>query len=200
MFTGIIEEIGKVISIKEKRDLSQISINTQNILKSAKIGDSISINGTCLTITSIKDSFFTSDIVKETIQKTNLKYIKIDDYVNLERSMRSDSRFDGHIVQGHVEGVAVIESIKKDKDSLILKVKVPNELAMYCIHKGSIAINGVSLTIASIEKNHIDIWIIPHTLKCTTFGKINNGDYVNIETDIIAKYIQKFQNTYNKIS
>ena len=200
MFTGIIEEIGKIISIKEKRDLTQISINTQNILKSAKIGDSISINGTCLTITSIKDLFFTSDIVKETIQKTNLKYRKIDDYVNLERSMRADSRFDGHIVQGHVEGVAVIQSIKKDKDSIILKVKLPEELAMYCIHKGSIAINGVSLTIASIEENYIDIWIIPHTLKHTTFGKINNRDYVNVETDIIAKYIQNFQNGYNKIS
>ena len=128
MFTGIIEEIGKIINIKEKRDLIQVSIETQNILKSSKVGDSISINGACLTITSIKDSFFTSDIVKETIQRTNLKYIKIDDYVNLERSMRADSRFDGHIVQGHVESVAVIESIKKDDDSLVLKVKLPEEL------------------------------------------------------------------------
>ncbi len=197
MFTGIIEEIGKVSSIDKLDDITRLTIKTSNILASSKIGDSISINGTCLTITSIKGKLFTSDIVKETIDRTNIQYLKTDDSVNLERAMRADSRFDGHIVQGHIEGVGKVEEIKHNKESIIIKIKIPNDLIKYCIQKGSIAINGTSLTIAMIKENLIDIWIIPHTLTHTTFGTINESDYVNIETDILAKYIEKLNKVNN---
>ena len=195
MFTGIIEEIGEIVDIKKRGDLTKVSIQTDKILESAKIGDSISINGACLTITSIEGLIFTSDIVEETIFKTNLQYFKIGVQVNLERAMEATSRFDGHIVQGHIEGIAKINSMKKNKDSIVLNIELPKDLAIYCIHKGSIAINGVSLTIASIKENFIDIWIIPHTLSHTTFSIIKEDDIVNIETDVIAKYIKKFNQT-----
>ena len=197
MFTGIIEEIGTVSSIDKLDDMTKLTIKTSNILASSKIGDSISINGTCLTITSIKGKLFTSDIVKETIDRTNIQYLKAGDSVNLERAMRADSRFDGHIVQGHIEGVGKIEEIKHNKESIIIKIKIPDDLIKYCIQKGSIAINGTSLTIAMIKENLIDIWIIPHTLTHTTFGTINESDYVNIETDILAKYIEKLNKVNN---
>ena len=197
MFTGIIEKIGKVSSIDKLDDMTKLTIKTSNILASSKIGDSISINGTCLTITSIKGKLFTSDIVKETIDRTNIQYLKTGDSVNLERAMRADSRFDGHIVQGHIEGVGKVEEIKHNKESIIIKIKIPDDLIKYCIQKGSIAINGTSLTIAMIKENLIDIWIIPHTLTHTTFGTINESDYVNIETDILAKYIEKLNKVNN---
>ena len=193
MFTGIVEEIGQVVSIESQNDSSKISIKTEKILNSAKIGDSISINGVCLTVTSIEGLVFTSDIVRETLDKTNLQYVKADDCINLERAMKASSRFDGHIVQGHVEGIGKVKKIRKDNDSFIISIEISSSLSEYCIHKGSITVNGVSLTIASIEENLIDIWIIPHTLSHTTFGSINKNDYVNIETDIIAKYVKKFQ-------
>jgi len=191
MFTGIIEEVGQISAIYKSEDLFQISVKTDSILNESKVGDSISINGVCLTLTSIKSNSFTSDVVRETIERTNLKYIKVGNYINLERAMRADSRFDGHIVQGHVEGMGKVKSIQKD-ENFIIKVQIPEKLANYCIYKGSITINGISLTIASIKENLIDIWIIPHTLSRTTFDVIKENDYVNIETDIIAKYIEKF--------
>ena len=198
MFTGIVEEIGQIVGIHNQNDSSRISIKTEKILNSAKIGDSISINGVCLTVTSIDGLVFTSDVVRETLDKTNLQYIQEYDCVNLERAMKASSRFDGHIVQGHVEGFGKIRKIRKGSDSFIISIEIPSSLSAYCVHKGSITVNGVSLTIASIEENLIDIWIIPHTLSHTTFGSINENDYVNIETDIIAKYVKKFQGLKNK--
>ena len=198
MFTGIVQEIGQIVSIDNQNNLSKISIKTEKILKSAKIGDSVSINGACLTITSIEGLVFTSDVVKETLDKTNLQYVKVNSCVNLERAMKASSRFDGHIVQGHIEGVGRVKKINKDNDSFIVSIEIPEDLLGYCVHKGSIAINGVSLTIALIEENLIDIWIIPHTLNHTTFRLINESDYVNIETDMIAKYVEKFQGLKKK--
>ena len=198
MFTGIVEEIGQIVGIDNQNDSSRISIKTEKILNSAKIGDSISINGVCLTVTSIDGLVFTSDVVRETLNKTNLQYVKADDCINLERAMKASSRFDGHIVQGHVEGIGKVKKIIKDNDSFIISIEIPDSLSEYCINKGSITVNGVSLTIASIEENLIDIWIIPHTLSHTTFGSINEDYYVNIETDIIAKYVKKFQGLKDK--
>ena len=207
MFTGIIEELGIVKRIestlatdKDGKSLNSISFEILVSCKfgqDAKIGDSIAINGTCLTIIKkIKESadegfILTFNVVQETIDRTNLKYIKKNNQVNLEKAMRADSRFDGHIVQGHIEGLGRIKKIDKDKDSFVIRIELPNELSDYCIHKGSIAVNGVSLTIASIKENLIDIWIIPHTLEHTTFNIIKEDDFVNIETDIIAKYVEK---------
>jgi len=194
MFTGIIEEIGCINNLKAGRNAMQVSIKTKNILKTAKIGDSISINGVCLTITLINDLTFNSDIINETLDKTNLQYIEKNHYVNLERAMKTDSRFDGHIVQGHIEGIGQVYSLKKNKDEFIMTIALPDKLLKYCIYKGSIALNGVSLTIARINKNLIDICLIPHTLTHTTFKNNKVGDYINIETDIIGKYVEKFSN------
>ena len=197
MFTGIIEEVGQILSIEKKGDLAQFTIQTNNILTSSKIGDSISVNGICLTITLINDKNFMLDAVKETLDKTNLRYAKANDYVNLERAMKADSRFDGHIVQGHIEAVGKVKKIRKNDDSLIVSIELPLKVSNYCIHKGSIAVNGVSLTVASIKESLVDIWIIPHTLNHTTFNKIKKDDFVNIETDIIAKYVEKLYKVNN---
>ena len=193
MFTGIIEEIGQIKNIDNSKDFVRMSIIADEVLEDAKIGDSISINGTCLTVTSIDSSLFTVDIVKETLDKTNLKYLEKGNIVNLERAMKASGRFDGHIVQGHIEDVAEIVSIKNNNDYCIVTLALPKRLAKYCIYKGSIALNGVSLTIAKIDKNIIDIWLIPHTLKHTTFKDNQIGDYINVETDIVGKYIENFQ-------
>ena len=197
MFTGIIEEVGKISIIDKSNDMFHIAVETDRILKDSMVGDSICINGICLTLTSIEEKLFRADVVQETIKRTNLQYIKVGDKVNLERAMRVDSRFDGHIVQGHIEGIGKVKRIKKDKESFVIGIEVPKDLLKYCIHKGSIAINGTSLTIASIKENLVDIWIIPHTLSHTTFGIIKENDYVNIETDIIAKYVEKIKKTNN---
>ena len=193
MFTGITEEVGKIKHIDNSEDFIRLSIKANKILKDTKIGDSILINGTCLTVTSIDDCVFTVDVVKETINKTNLKYLQNQNDVNLERSMKASSRFDGHIVQGHIEGIAKILSIKNDNNEFVLTLELPEKLSKYCIYKGSIALNGVSLTIAKIDKNIIDICLIPYTLKHTTFKDSQMGDYINVETDIIGKYIENFQ-------
>ena len=193
MFTGITEEVGKIKHIDNSEDFIRLSIKANKILKDTKIGDSILINGTCLTVTSIDDFVFTVDVVKETINKTNLKYLQNQNDVNLERSMKASSRFDGHIVQGHIEGIARILSIKNDNDEFVVTLELPEKLSKYCIYKGSIALNGISLTIAKIDKNIIDICLIPYTLKHTTFKDSQMGDYINVETDIIGKYIENFQ-------
>ena len=196
MFTGIIEDIGIVEAIKKTDKFLQLSIRSKNILEDSKVGDSISINGVCLTMTHIDKNFFKSDVILETLNKTNLKFLEKRKYVNLERDMTIKSRFDGHIVQGHVEGVAEIISLTQVSDSLAIDLEIADELLQYCIHKGSIAINGVSLTIAEIKNNIIKVCLIPHTLKNTTFIDNKVGDFVNIETDLIAKYIKKYQ-TFN---
>ena len=193
MFTGIIEEVGQISNINKTNDLQNMSIRVNKILNDAKVGDSISVNGTCLTITATVNDIFTVDIVQETLERTNLKFLNIKNYINLERAMKASSRFDGHIVQGHVEGVAKILSMNKSDDNCVLSLELPEKLSKYCIYKGSIALNGVSLTIAKKDKNIIDIWLIPHTLKHTTFTYNKVGDYVNVETDIIGKYIENFQ-------
>jgi riboflavin synthase len=193
MFTGIIEEVGQISNINKTNDLQNMSIRVNKILNDAKVGDSISVNGTCLTITAIVNDIFTVDIVQETLERTNLKFLNIKNYINLERAMKASSRFDGHIVQGHVEGTAKILSMNKSDDNCVLSLELPEKLTKYCIYKGSIALNGVSLTIAKKDKNIIDIWLIPHTLKHTTFTYNKVGDYVNVETDIIGKYIENFQ-------
>tara|TARA_Y100000768_G_scaffold172777_1_gene129324 strand:- start:334 stop:927 length:594 start_codon:yes stop_codon:yes gene_type:complete len=193
MFTGIIEEVGQVTGINKNQDLYSMSIRSKKILDDAKVGDSISVNGTCLTVTSIDVDIFTVDIVRETLERTNLKSLQIESFINLERAMKASSRFDGHIVQGHIEGLAKILSINNANDNFIITLKLPKKLSKYCIYKGSIALNGVSLTIAKKDKNIIDIWLIPHTLKHTTFKYNKVGDYVNVETDIVGKYIENFQ-------
>ena len=189
MFTGIIEELAQIKNIEDQRNFLEIEI-LSNLSDRVNIGDSIAVNGVCLTVISSSQKSFRVDVVKETIAKTNLNNIKESMYVNLERAVRVSSRLNGHIVQGHVESLATILMKKKSDKQIDLIVKIDKEYLKYCIYKGSIAINGVSLTIAKVFSNSFLIVVIPHTLKLTNLKNIKKNDIVNIEIDIIAKYIK----------
>lgn len=196
MFTGIIEETGKIHSITSEKIIIECGI----ILEDSKIGDSIAVNGACLTISDLSDKSFTADISPETVRITSLGKLRAGDYVNLERAMLANGRFGGHIVSGHVDGLGKLLAIKPCKDFYELKVELNPQQEKYVVKKGSIAINGISLTIANIEKNIITLAIIPHTLKNTNLKFLEVGDIVNIEVDMIAKYIEKFLSTSNNKS
>lgn len=191
MFTGIVEETGKVQSITNNR----VVIECEKVLEDTKNGDSVAVNGVCLTVTSVSRENFTADISPETFGITALNKLKSGSCVNLERAMIAGGRFGGHIVSGHVDGVAKIGSIKKNNEFYDLEIELsPNE-SKYVIKKGSITVNGISLTVAEINGNRARIAIIPHTYENTCLKNLNSGDYVNIEVDIMAKYIEKFLST-----
>ena len=189
MFTGIIEEIGIIDSIIDKPLGMRFKISAIKIMEDLKIGDSIAVNGVCLTVVNCTDNSFFLDIVDETLEKSNLGDLKKGDDVNLERSLKVSDRFGGHIVQGHIETIGVILDKQKKDDGALVSIGLDPEWMRYCIPKGSIAIDGISLTIAKIEANIIKVALIPHTLKNTTLGKKNKSDTLNIETDIIGKYV-----------
>ena len=191
MFTGIIESVGLVTKIVKSNDLNKIFIHSSLNIENVKIGDSISVNGVCLTITDIIDDIFIFDAVKETLEITNLKFLEKNSQVNLERSLMLSDRIDGHIVQGHIESMGNVVDIISSEEQMELFIKIQKREGKYCIKKGSIAINGISLTIADINENVLKFCIIPHTLKNTTLNSMNNGDYVNIETDMLSKYVEK---------
>ncbi len=188
MFTGIIEETGKIQSITKDK----IVIECSKVLENTKLGDSISVNGVCLTVVELLTKGFTADISPETSKITILHKLKNGDIVNLERAMKADGRFGGHIVSGHVDGLGKIINCEKKNDFFELNIDLPTNLAIYIIKKGSITINGISLTIAEIKNNTIKIAIIPHTFENTNLSFLKNGDFVNIEVDILAKYVEKF--------
>ena len=189
MFTGIIEELAEVKNIKESQDFYEVDILSKFSNK-IKIGDSIAINGVCLTTTNVSSTCFTVNIIRETLIKSSLKNLKINTYVNLERSMKVSSRIDGHIVQGHVESFGVITDRKTLDNQTDFTIEVGKDYLKYCINKGSIAFDGISLTIADITENKITVAIIPYTLENTTLKFKQVGDIVNIETDMFAKYIE----------
>ncbi|MEW6556297.1 MAG: riboflavin synthase [Elusimicrobiota bacterium] len=185
MFTGITEDLGTV----KKTNKTQIVVETK--LDDIKIGDSICINGVCLTVcefTSSRVHEFTSQISEETYKRTNLGGLKVEDKVNLERAMKSDGRFGGHFVTGHIDGVGQVLAISEFRNSRIVKFSNPENLSKYIIEKGSIAVDGISLTVAEKKGNSFSVAIIPYTLKNTTLGIKKVGDSVNLETDILAKY------------
>jgi riboflavin synthase len=191
MFTGIIEETGKVQSITKDK----IVIECSKVLENTKLGDSIAVNGVCLTVVELLTKGFTADISPETSKITILHKLKNGDIVNLERAMKADGRFGGHIVSGHVDGLGKIINYEKKDNFFELNIDLPTNLAIYIIKKGSITINGISLTIAEIKNNTIKIAIIPHTYENTNLSFLKNGDFVNIEVDILAKYVEKFLST-----
>lgn len=188
MFTGIITNLGK-ISAKERKKL-KISAG-KKLLDKLKIGDSISIDGICLTVTGINKKSFVVEFMPETENKTNLKYLKIDSLVNLELPATPASFLSGHILQGHVDTTAMLASIKEQGNSRILKFSIPPSLSKYIVEKGSIAVNGISLTVIQIGKNFFTTGIIPHTWKNTMLHKLKLGDFVNIEVDILGKIFEK---------
>ncbi len=187
MFTGIIEETGKITDIKKTNGGRRIAIQTSLNLE---VGRSISVNGACLTVEKTEEKKFRSFLSNETLEKTHFSSIKKGDIVNLERALSAQGRFEGHIVQGHVDTTTKITEIKKDGNSWIYSFELPEKHSKYIVEKGSIAIEGISLTIASIYNKKFDISIIPETYKITNLSNKNEKDPVNIEIDIIAKYIE----------
>ena len=189
MFTGIIEEMGIVKSIKSK----VITIEANKIFEDLQLGDSVAVNGTCLTVSSFSNKIFNADITTETLSRTNLGYLKSGYKVNLERALTLNRRLGGHIVSGHVDGVGIIKNISKDSEDIELVIECPANLMKYIIEKGSVAVDGISLTVAKVNnnKNSFSVAIIPHTLKETVLYYKKAGYKVNIENDIIGKYVEK---------
>ena len=191
MFTGIIEELGKVIAITDKK----ISISAKTVLEETKLGDSIAVNGVCLTVVGITAYRFDADVSPETMKVTALGDLRAGYLVNLERALPANGRFGGHIVSGHIDCKGRGKYIKKERDFYNLFVEIPPEFSKYVVKKGSVTINGISLTVADIQNNIIEIAVIPHTYENTNLKTFQSGDFVNIETDILAKYVEKFLST-----
>ena len=191
MFTGIVEELGTVFQIQKTKTGKQFIITANMIMGDLKAGDSVNVNGVCLTVKKYDEKSFTLDLVKETLKKSNLGDLINESPVNLERAITLSTRLGGHILQGHVETVGVIMDKVPSGDGSTLSVGIDPGFMRYCISKGSIALDGVSLTIASISENIINVALIPHTLEMTTLGSKDVGDSLNIETDIIGKYIER---------
>ena len=194
MFTGIIEEVGTIKQIQKNPASAVITIAADTVLEQTKIGDSIAVNGACLTVVKISGSAFTADVMPETVKLTNLRNLKSGDKVNLERTLKLSDGLDGHIVSGHVEGIGVIASRKPEGIAEIVTVKTPPQLLKYIIKKGSIAIDGISLTVTEVTGSGFSVSLIPHTAKETTLGFKKSGDEVNLETDIIGKYVEHLLN------
>ncbi len=194
MFTGIISHIGKVSSIKKDGFSYKLTIMEPELSKKINLGDSVSINGVCLTVVDKKKDKFDVDAVEETVKKTTIGYLKQGDKVNLELPVSVGARFDGHIVQGHVDCVGSIKSIKNLKKSWIFTIKIPEEYKINIVKVGSVAIDGISLTIADVNETYIKISIIPFTMMHTILKDKKVGDLVNIEFDIIGKYISNYLN------
>ncbi len=191
MFTGIIEELGEVKSVTN----SNITIKSNRVVNGTSIGESISVNGVCLTVTDIGKDYFTADISQETKRVTSLNNIRPSSYVNLERAMLLNGRFGGHIVTGHVDGIGKIISAQKNGEFFDMKIIISEKDAAYVVKKGSVTINGISLTVADINDKELYIAIIPHTYENTNLKYLKSGDVVNVETDILAKYVEKFLST-----
>jgi riboflavin synthase len=197
MFTGIIEEIGKIQKTQLIAGGLSLKIEAKEILEDISVNDSICIDGVCLTATKIDDFGFWVDAVGATLEKTTFVDIKTSSSVNLERSLRLNDRLGGHLVQGHINGIGTISEIKKLGDNYLVNIEIPGELEDYIIKEGSIAINGISLTIADVIKNQVVISIIPHTWQNTTLQYKQVNDKVNVEIDILAKYVEKLLSKNN---
>jgi riboflavin synthase len=192
MFTGIIEEIGTVYSVKSEADGIELSIHTNNLSKKFREGDSVAIDGVCQTITQIGNDTFQVQAVGETLSKSTLGTFQPGRLINLESSLTLNSPLGGHLVQGHVQGIAKIKQWTKRAENYYLELDIPDQLIKYCIAEGSIAIDGISLTIAQLTGRNVGINVIPYTVEHTTLHKKQVGDSVNIETDIIARYIERY--------
>lgn len=191
MFTGLVEEIGEMRRIGRKGEAMLLSISASRIMDDLKLGDSVSVNGVCLTATTIDKGIFTVDVMPETYRSTNLKDLQPGGKVNLERAMAAGGRFGGHIVQGHVDGVGVIRSVLTDQNAVVYEVAPSNHDALkYIIPKGSVTLDGISLTVVKTTDTSFTVSIIPHTLAETVLAYKKAGDTVNIETDILGKYVE----------
>ena len=191
MFTGIVEEMGQIRSIVRGASSAVLSIEANLILEHLKIGDSVAVNGVCLTATSIGAGGFTADVMHETLNRSSLGALQKGSHVNLERAMLANGRFGGHIVSGHIDGTGTIGSIQKDDNALWYTILADAKLLRYIVEKGSVTIDGISLTVADVQSDRFAVSLIPHTAKVTVLGEKRTGDIVNLETDIIGKYVEK---------
>ena len=191
MFTGIVEEIGTILSVKKGVKSSALTISGDLIFEDMHIGDSIAVNGVCLTVTNKTKESFTADVMAETLRRSSLGSLKAGSKVNLECAMAANGRFGGHIVSGHIDGIGEIESFVREDNAVWVTVKTPVKLLKYIIEKGSIAIDGVSLTVAYVDNRCFKVSLIPHTAANTILLSKKAGDIVNLENDIVGKYIEK---------
>ncbi len=191
MFTGIIEEVGTVKAVKRSGTSSFIEIQAKKVLEDVHLGDSIAVNGVCLTVTHCDGSIFRADVMNETLSRSSLGSLTTGSLVNLERAMAADGRFGGHIVSGHIDGTGTVSDIRNDGIAVWYTITAPPELLRYIVEKGSIAIDGISLTVAKVTETSFSVSIIPHTAAQTILGTKKTGDMVNLENDIIGKYVEK---------
>ena len=191
MFTGIVEEMGVIRSIRRGARSAVLSIEGRTVLSDLKIGDSVAVNGVCLTATSVDNGGFTADVMHETLRRSSLGVLIPGSPVNLERAMAADGRFGGHIVSGHIDGTGTIAETRRDDNAVWYTVSAAPALLRYIVEKGSIAIDGISLTVAAVETDRFSVSVIPHTAAVTVLGRKRPGDIVNLETDIIGKYVEK---------
>ena len=192
MFTGIVEEIGLVENVKKGPASASVTINAPAVTAGTKTGDSIAVNGICLTVTSLAGSTFTADIMHESLNRSSLSDLRRGSRVNLERAMAADGRFGGHIVSGHVDGTGIISAIREDDNAVWYTVRTSPAIMRYIVEKGSVTIDGVSLTVAAVTEDSFYVSVIPHTRQVTSMGDLRAGDKVNLENDIIGKYVEKF--------
>ena len=191
MFTGIIEEVGTIKQIQKNPASAVITIAADTVLEQTKIGDSIAVNGVCLTVTDLKAGSFTADVMHETLRRSSLGSVRTGSPVNLERAMQLGGRFGGHIVSGHIDATGKILGIREDDNAVWYRIGADYKILKYIVEKGSIAIDGISLTVASVTKSSFSVSLIPHTGACTTLLSKRPGDPVNLETDVIGKYVEK---------
>lgn len=191
MFTGIVEEIGTIRNIKRGQHSAVLTIQAKTVLEETRIGDSIAVNGICLTVTRLFPDGFSADVMHETLNRSSLAGLTAGSMVNLERAMPANGRFGGHIVAGHVDGVGHISNIRRDDTAVWYTVHAGPEILRYVVEKGSITIDGVSLTVARVEADRFSVSLIPHTAAVTVLGRKRPGDVVNLETDVIGKYVEK---------
>lgn len=198
MFTGIVEEVGKIKAIKKGKNSARLVINAKKVLEDVKLGDSIAVNGVCLTVTEFSNSEFAVDVMHESLRKSSLSTLKNDSSVNLERAMLLNGRFGGHIVSGHIDGTGKIINIKNDDNAIWYTISAKDKIMKYIIEKGSITIDGISLTVANLSESDFSVSIIPHTQEETILKTKKIGDIVNLENDCIAKYVEKLLNFKEK--
>jgi riboflavin synthase len=191
MFTGIVEELGKVVQLEKLNDSVRLEVAGELVRDGLKQGESIAVNGVCLTATEVTPTGFIADVMQETLNKSSMASIEVGDELNLERAMSGAGRFGGHVVQGHVDGVGEILSREPSENWEIVKVRIPKNLAKYVVMKGSITLDGISLTVNGIDGDVVSLSLIPETLRLTTLGKKKVGDSLNVEADILAKHIEK---------
>ena len=198
MFTGIIQEVGKVKEITRSTDFAQIEITCGQVLSNLNIGDSIAVNGVCLTATKINTVSFEADVMIKTLELTSLGKLSNSDLVNLELAMLASDRFGGHFVQGHVDAVAVVTKTLVTKDWTQIQIKVSPDLLKYIVAQGSICLDGVSLTVGEVVQDLISVWLIPKTLEKTNFADKKIGDVINVEVDLLAKHVERLMQSKSK--